>query len=61
MAEIFPLFQDFGILSKIGYFVGDNYPLNDVLCRFLESKLEKSWDSGQHWLRCNGYIINLAV
>jgi len=40
-AEIFLLFEDFGIFLKIGYFIGDNYLSNDVLCRFLESRFER--------------------
>jgi hypothetical protein len=59
--ELFQVLEDFGIPQKIGYFIGDNHPSNDVLCRSLESKVEQPWDAGQHRLRCNGHIINLAV
>jgi len=64
VAEIFPLFQDFGITRKIGYFVGDNISSNDVLCRILSASLQDegvSWDPTHHRTRCNGHIINLAV
>jgi len=63
-AEILPLFEDFGILPKIGYFIGDNHPSNDVLCRVLSSSLGKrgiKWNAIQHRLRCNGHILNLAI
>ena len=59
--ELFQVFEDFGIVKKIGYFIGDNHPSNDVLCRSLESKFEQPWDAKQHRLRCNGHVINLAV
>ena len=59
--ELFQVFKDFGIVEKIGYFMGDNHPSNDVLCRSLEIKFERPWDATQHRLRCNGHIINLAV
>ncbi len=59
--ELFQVFQDFGILQKIGYFIGDNHTSNDTLCRSLESKFEGPWDAKQHRLRCNGHVINLAV
>lgn len=63
-AEIFSLFKSFGILPKIGYFMGDNHTANDTLCRALSSSLEAQgilWAPVQHRLRCNGHIINLAV
>jgi hypothetical protein len=62
-AEILSLFEDFGVIPKLGYFIGDNHPSNDVLCRALSSAIESKvpWDAAQHRLRCNGHILNLAV
>ena len=40
-SELFQVFEDCGIVKKIGYFIGDNHPSNDVLCRSLESKFEQ--------------------
>ena len=60
-AEIFSLFEDFRILLKIGYFIGDNYLSNDVLYRFLESRFKRLWDIKQYRLRYYSYIVNLVV
>lgn len=58
--------EDFGILDKLGYCVGDNEGTNDKLVRLLSQRLHDrgiapQYDVLQHRIRCHGHIINLAV
>ena len=64
-AALLPVFQDYGIVRKLGAIVADNSGTNDTLCRAIEAYLLKEehleWDS-THWrLRCISYIINFAI
>ncbi len=38
-AKIYQVLDDYGIMQKLGYFVGDNATSNDVLCRMLSQLL----------------------
>lgn len=64
---IYSVFNNFGIVApKVGYFIGDNHPSNDVLCRELAAKFECesepiSWNPIQHRLRYTGHILNLTI
>jgi hypothetical protein len=63
--EILDVINDYGIASKVGYFVMDNATNNDTMIKELSKKLKEKheiiWDPRPHRLRCNGHVINLAV
>jgi hypothetical protein len=44
---LFPIFQDYGIVQKLGIIIANNAALNNVLCRTIEAyykdKEEKEW------------------
>ena len=66
MAElILNVLRDFKILNKVGYFVMDNIKNNNTLtdhfANILNQKEGVQYNPWQRRLRCNGYIINLAV
>jgi hypothetical protein len=57
--------EDYGIVRKLGAIVADNAPSNNVLCRFIQSYWEDTFDiqwDADHWrVCCIGHIINLIV
>ena len=58
--------EEYGILDKLGYCVGDNEGTNDKLIRLLSNRLHThgitaQYDVLQHRIRCHGHIINQAV
>jgi hypothetical protein len=58
--------EEYGVLDKLGYCVGDNEGTNDKLLRLLSQRLRErgiqpQYDVLQHRIRCHGHIINLAV
>ncbi|KAF1739627.1 hypothetical protein CRV24_001563 [Beauveria bassiana] len=62
---VMDVISDYGIASKIGYFVKDNADNNSTMMRSLSTLLldqyQTSYDAEHHRLRCNGHIINLAA
>jgi hypothetical protein len=62
---LFPVFQDYGIVQKLGAIIADNAALNNVFCRTIEAhykdKEGKEWLANDWRIRCIGYIINLVV
>jgi hypothetical protein len=61
----FPIFQDYGIVQKLGTIITDNAAPNNVLCRTIEAhykdKEKKEWLANNWRIRCIGHIINLVV
>jgi hypothetical protein len=59
------IFQDYGIVQKLGAIIANNAVLNNVLCRTIEAhyknKKEKEWLVNDWRIRYIGYIINLVV
>jgi len=56
--------QEYGVMKKLGYIIGDNHGSNDKLCRSLSETLIEDgmvWDPVHHRIRCLGHILNLAV
>ncbi|KAF1732502.1 putative AC transposase [Beauveria bassiana] len=62
---VMDVISDYGIASKIGYFVMDNADNNSTMMRSLSTLLldqyQTSYDAEHHRLRCNGHISNLAA
>ena len=63
---LWQVLQDYQILNKIGYYVGDNYGSNDKLLKRLSTRLkdaeiEARFDAKQYRIRCYGYILNIAA
>ncbi|KJZ70429.1 hypothetical protein HIM_10167 [Hirsutella minnesotensis 3608] len=66
MAEaIMEFVREFGVASKVGYFMMDNASnmntMIDKVSDDLESEFDVLYDPLQHQLRCFGHIITLAV
>ena len=66
MAEaIIEFIREYGIVSKVGYFMIDNASnINTIIDKIsddLEREFDVFYDPLPHQLRCSGYIINLAV
>lgn len=62
MAEVvLEVLRDYGIESKIGYFVLDNVASNDVCVRELVQYLSPFIKAEHRRLRCFGHVINLAA
>ena len=60
--------NDYGIASKVGYFMIDNASNNDTIiealstCKYiLFNQHQIVYNVKHHRLRCNGYIINLVA
>ncbi|KFY82448.1 hypothetical protein V500_10539 [Pseudogymnoascus sp. VKM F-4518 (FW-2643)] len=62
---IIEVIKEYGIASKVGYFMMDNAENNKTMIRALSSSLldeyQIEYNSIQHRLRCNGHIINLTA
>lgn len=63
---LWQVLQDYEILHKIGYCVGDNHGSNDKLLRRLSTRLreagiEARFDAKQHRIRCHGHVLNIAA
>jgi len=58
------LLQEYGVLERLGYFIGDNASNNDTLVRALADEQvfgERNYNAQEHRLRCVGHVINLVV
>ena len=58
------LLQEYGVLERLRYFIGDNASNNDTRVRALADKQvfgERNYNAQEHRLRCVGHIINLVV
>jgi hypothetical protein len=62
---VLKIIKDYGIASKVGYFMMDNAESNDTMMVAIAEELQEQytldWDPVQHRLRCNGHIINLTA
>ena len=62
---LFLVFEDYGIVRKLGVIIVDNVSLNNVLCQLIENhwrkELDLVWKAAEWRIRCIGYIINLVV
>ncbi len=63
---LWQVLQDYQILDKIGYCVGDNYGSNDKLLerlsvRLKDAEIEARFDAKQYRIRCHGYVLNIAA
>ncbi len=62
---LFPVFEYYDIVRKLGAIIADNIFLNNVLYRIIETYLDVEhkikWKVDYWRIRCIGYIINLAV
>jgi hypothetical protein len=45
---LLPVLQDYGIKKKLRAIIADNAPLNNVLCRIIETHIEETYD--KEWL-----------
>jgi hypothetical protein len=64
-SSVLGVIKDYGIASKVGYFMMDNAESNDTMIQAISEELTEqymlNWDPIQHRLRCNGHIINLTA
>jgi len=63
---LWPVLQDYNILDKLGYCVGDNHGSNDLLLQKLSQRLnqagiEAQFNAKQHRIRCHGHVLNIAA
>ena len=63
---LWQVLQEYNILNKIGYCVGDNHGSNDKLLRGLSLRLKEAgikarFDAEQHRIRCHGHVLNIAA
>ncbi|KFY06907.1 hypothetical protein V491_08569, partial [Pseudogymnoascus sp. VKM F-3775] len=61
---ILKVIDEFGIASKVGYFIMDNAENNDTMIQSLSAALEERYipyNAKQYRLHCNGHIINLTA
>jgi hypothetical protein len=61
---IMEILLEYGVEEKLGYIMGDNATNNASLVRALveeQGHRTYHYDAGEHWLRCIGHVINLAV
>jgi hypothetical protein len=62
---LFLIFEDYGIVRKLGAIVANNVFLNNVLCRLIENYWKKElglvWKAAKWRIRYIGHIINLVV
>ncbi|OLL23796.1 putative AC transposase [Neolecta irregularis DAH-3] len=52
--------DDYGLRSKLGYFVSDNHPSNDKMLRHIAEEIP-GFNPINRRIRCNGHIINLVA
>jgi hypothetical protein len=57
--------EEYEIVEKLGYVIGDNASTNGTLCRTISTSLledySTEWDYEQNQTRCIGHILNLIV
>ncbi|KID81519.1 transposase-like protein [Metarhizium guizhouense ARSEF 977] len=62
---VMEIINDYGIASKVGYFMMDNADNNGTMMKALSTLLfdqyQIVYNAEHHRLRCNGHIINLAA
>lgn len=63
---LWQVLKDYELLSRIGYYVGNNYGSNDKLLqrlstRLKEEKIEARYNAQQHRIRCHGHVLNIAA
>jgi hypothetical protein len=61
---LFFIFQDYGIVQKLKFFIGDNISANDKLYRIINSVFEEeklNWNAIYNRIKYNGHIINLII
>jgi hypothetical protein len=62
---VLDVLKEYDIIKNLGYFTMDNAPDNDTMIATLSLALRRdfrlSYDLIHHRIRCQGYIINLAV
>ncbi|KID93791.1 transposase-like protein, partial [Metarhizium majus ARSEF 297] len=62
---VMEIINDYGIASKVGYFMMDNADNNGTMMKALSTLLFDQYQivyNAEHYrLRCNGHIINLAA
>jgi hypothetical protein len=63
IAEIMiPVLEEMGIVSRLGYFIGDNAGSNDIYWRAICRKLRPDIkEPDRRRVRCLGHILNLAA
>ena len=64
MVIVLKVLDDFGIRNKLGYIVMDNAGTNDTLIESIATALYTEgvyYNAEQRRLRCNSYVINLAI
>ena len=60
-ATLLPLFKEYDITEKLGYFVLDNASNNNTCVRHVLSQTSPEIGPGERRIRCFGHVLNLAA
>jgi hypothetical protein len=57
-----PVLEEFDVVSRLGYYIGDNHSVNDTYLRAICRKLRPNIkDPDNRRVRCLRHILNLAT